>query len=93
MATALWIIETPAYRRGHRLFNDSDIDRIREIKHWIDNGVQVSKVKMLLSNENVDLQNGWREQQEILLHYLQNNNLHNLRVWLKERGGISPRKR
>jgi DNA-binding transcriptional MerR regulator len=31
-------------RRGHRLFND-DIDRIREIKRWIDNGVQVSKVK------------------------------------------------
>ena len=33
---------------GHRLFNDADIDRIREIKRWIDNGVQVSKVKMLL---------------------------------------------
>ncbi|HCS2430998.1 TPA: MerR family transcriptional regulator, partial [Shigella flexneri] len=27
---------------GHRLFNDADIDRIREIKRWIDNGVQVS---------------------------------------------------
>jgi hypothetical protein len=26
---------------GHRLFNDADIDRIREIKSWIDNGVQV----------------------------------------------------
>ncbi|EFN5301277.1 transcriptional regulator [Escherichia coli] len=47
---------------GHRLFNDADIDRIREIKRWIDNGVQVSKVKMLLSNENVDVQNGWRDQ-------------------------------
>ncbi|EFP7227421.1 TPA: MerR family transcriptional regulator [Shigella dysenteriae] len=47
---------------GHRLFNDADIDRIREIKRWIDNGVQVSKVKMLLSNENVDVQNGWRGQ-------------------------------
>lgn len=52
---------------GHRLFNDADIDRIREIKRWIDNGVQVSKVKMLLSNENVDVQNGWRDQQETLL--------------------------
>ena len=51
---------------GHRLFNDADIDRIREIKRWIDNGVQVSKVKMLLSNENVDVQNGWRDQQETL---------------------------
>ncbi len=69
---------------GHRLFNDADIDRIREIKRWIDNGVQVSKVKMLLSNENVDVQNGWRDQQETLLTYLQSGNLHSLRTWIKE---------
>ena len=66
---------------GHRLFNDADIDRIREIKRWINNGVQVSKVKMLLSNENIDVHNGWREQQETLLSYLQSNNLHSLRLW------------
>lgn len=30
---------------GHRLFNDNEIERIREIKRWIDAGVQVSKVK------------------------------------------------
>ncbi len=68
---------------GHRLFNDADIDRIREIKRWINNGVQVSKVKMLLSNENIDVHNGWREQQETLLSYLQSNNLHSLRMWIK----------
>ncbi len=76
---------------GHRLFNDADIDRIREIKRWIDNGVQVSKVKMLLSNENVDVQNGWRDQQETLLTYLQSGNLHSLRTWIKERGQDYPR--
>ena len=76
---------------GHRLFNDADIDRIREIKRWIDNGVQVSKVKMLLSNENVDVQNGWRDQQETLLTYLQSGNLHSLRTWIKERGHGLPR--
>ncbi len=76
---------------GHRLFNDADIDRIREIKRWIDNGVQVSKVKMLLSNENVDVQNGWRDQQETLLTYLQSGNLHSLRTWIKERGQLLPR--
>ena len=75
---------------GHRLFNDADIDRIREIKRWIDNGVQVSKVKMLLSNENVDVQNGWRDQQETLLTYLQSGNLHSLRTWIKERGQDYP---
>ena len=75
---------------GHRLFNDADIDRIREIKRWINNGVQVSKVKMLLSNESIDVHNGWREQQETLLSYLQSNNLHSLRLWIKERGQDYP---
>lgn len=75
---------------GHRLFNDADIDRIREIKRWINNGVQVSKVKTLLSNESIDAHNGWREQQETLLSYLQNNNLHSLRQWIKERGQDYP---
>ncbi|HAJ9811615.1 TPA: MerR family transcriptional regulator, partial [Salmonella enterica] len=67
---------------GHRLFNDADIDRIREIKRWIDNGVQVSKVKVLLSSDSSEQPNGWREQQEILLHYLQSSNLHSLRLWV-----------
>ncbi len=38
---------------------------------------------MLLSNENVDVQNGWRDQQETLLTYLQSGNLHSLRTWIK----------
>ncbi|WP_428999099.1 MerR family transcriptional regulator, partial [Pseudomonas aeruginosa] len=73
---------------GHRLFNDADIDQIREIKRWIDNGVQVSKVKMLLSNENVDVQNGWRDQQETLLTYLQSGNLHPANVDQRARSGL-----
>lgn len=75
---------------GHRLFNDADIDRIREIKRWINNGVQVSKVKVLLSSDSSEQPNGWREQQEILLHYLQSSNLHSLRLWVKERGQDYP---
>ncbi len=45
---------------------------------------------MLLSNENVDVQNGWRDQQETLLTYLQSGNLHSLRTWIKERGQDYP---
>jgi DNA-binding transcriptional MerR regulator len=75
---------------GHRLFNDADIDRIREIKSWIDNGVQVSKVKTLLSQQGSEQQGGWREQQETLLRYLQSGNLHRLRLWLKEKGNDYP---
>lgn len=75
---------------GHRLFNDADIDRIREIKGWIDNGVQVSKVKTLLSEQNNAEQDIWREQQEVLLRYLQSGHLNRLRLWLKERGSDYP---
>lgn len=70
---------------GHRLFNEYEIDRIREIKRWIDCGVQVGKVKTLLMDDDQALANGWRKQQEILLGYLQNGSYHRLRLWLKER--------
>ncbi|WP_052285188.1 MerR family transcriptional regulator [Kluyvera genomosp. 1] len=65
---------------GHRLFNDADIDRIREIQRWIETGVQVSKVKNLLCEQP----DGWREQQEIALRDLRNGNLNHLRQWVKE---------
>ena len=65
---------------GHRLFNDADIDRIREIQRWIETGVQVSKVKNLLCEQP----DGWREQQEIALRDLRNGNLNHLRQLVKE---------
>ncbi|WP_251868999.1 MerR family transcriptional regulator, partial [Enterobacter asburiae] len=49
---------------GHRLFNEQEIDRIREIKRWIDSGVQVGKVKTLLNDSASGEEDGWREQQE-----------------------------
>ncbi|PMC12275.1 transcriptional regulator, partial [Klebsiella aerogenes] len=70
---------------GHRLFNDNEIERIREIKRWIDAGVQVSKVKNLLPDREEDAEDGWREQQEILLGFLQEGHYQRLRLWLKER--------
>ncbi len=75
---------------GHRLFNDADIDRIREIKSWIDNGVQVSKVKSLLCHDDPDTQHRWREQQETLLRLLQAGNVQRLRAWIKEQGRDYP---
>jgi len=75
---------------GHRLFNDADIDRIREIKSWIDNGVQVSKVKSLLTEHEPGCQSEWREHQETLLRFLQAGNLQRLRTWIKEQGRDYP---
>ena len=70
---------------GHRLFNEFEIDRIREIKRWIDSGVQVGKVKTLLLDNEQEFANGWQQRQEVLLGYLQSGSYHRLRMWLKER--------
>lgn len=75
---------------GHRLFNEHDIDRIQEIKRWIGTGVQVSKVKNLLSEGVSEHHGGWREHQETLLHFLHTGNLDRLRMWIKERSHDYP---
>jgi DNA-binding transcriptional MerR regulator len=77
---------------GHRLFNDADIDRIREIKSWIDNGVQVGKVKSLLSQDDPDTQHIWREQQETLLRLLQAGICNACVRGLKSKGATTLRK-
>ncbi|SQA96544.1 HTH-type transcriptional repressor YcgE [Cedecea neteri] len=56
---------------GHRLFDSADIERIREIQTWIEQGVQVSKVKGLLSGENREKSTPGGERQETLLRHLQ----------------------
>ncbi len=75
---------------GHRLFDDADIDRIHEIKRWIENGVQVGKVKALLSEEEKELDAGWRERQEILLSHLQSGSPNRLRAWIADIGRDYP---
>lgn len=75
---------------GHRLFDDADIDRIREIKRWIENGVQVSKVKALLCADEHCLETGWRERQETLLVHLQSGNPSKLRAWIADMGRDYP---
>ncbi len=69
---------------GHRLFTESDIERIREIKRWVDTGVQVSKVKKLLIEGSKEQQQDWQERQEEVLRYLQSGRIDRLRQWLKE---------
>lgn len=75
---------------GHRLFDSADIERIREIQTWIEQGVQVSKVKSLLSGENREKEHAWGERQETLLRHLQSGNPNLLRAWIADIGRIYP---
>jgi len=55
---------------GHRQFDEEDIQRIEEIKRWIDSGVPVGKVKALLEESQVDVDDGWGALQEELMTIL-----------------------
>lgn len=71
---------------GHRLYTEDDITRIYTIKAWIEKGVQVSKIKALLNDEEYDIQHGWRDRQDILLALLQGASSGQLRHWMAETG-------
>ncbi|QHM70386.1 MerR family transcriptional regulator [Mixta intestinalis] len=55
---------------GHRQFDDEDIQRIEEIKRWIESGVPVGKVKALLEGDNVNAHDGWVSLQEEVMSVL-----------------------
>ncbi len=52
---------------GHRQFDEEDIQRIENIKRWIESGVPVGKVKALLEENKVDSHEGWESLQEALM--------------------------
>jgi DNA-binding transcriptional MerR regulator len=65
---------------GHRQFDDDDIQRIEEIKRWIESGVPVGKVKALLEGENVNIHDGWIKLQEEMMAVLRHVRPAKLRV-------------
>ncbi|MBN3079755.1 MerR family transcriptional regulator [Pectobacterium polaris] len=55
---------------GHRQFDESDIQRIEEIKRWVESGVPVGKVKALLEKKSVSINDGWSALQEEMMTIL-----------------------
>lgn len=64
---------------GHRQFDESDIQRIVEIKRWIESGISVSKVKALLDEDKFVGQSNWTSIQEQLMSLLRQVNPGRLR--------------
>lgn len=52
---------------GHRQFDESDIQRIEQIKQWIKSGIPVGKVKALLDSASVPQVNQWTPLQEEMM--------------------------
>ena len=55
---------------GHRQFDEEDIQRIEEIKRWIQNGVPVGKVKALLEKSKAPTHDDWTSRQEEMMSVL-----------------------
>jgi len=55
---------------GHRQFDEDDIQRIVEIKRWVDSGVPVGKVKALLEQDEVANHDSWTLLQEEMMSIL-----------------------
>ena len=75
---------------GHRQFDEEDIQRIEEIKRWIESGVPVGKVKALLEGENVNVDDGWSALQEELMTVLRTVRPSKLRAKIATVGKENP---
>lgn len=75
---------------GHRLFDEDDIERIEEIKRWIESGVPVGKVKALIEGENVNFDDGWFILQEEILAVLRQVRPSKLRAKIASTGKENP---
>lgn len=75
---------------GHRQFDDEDIQRIEEIKRWIESGVPVGKVKALLEGENVNIHDGWMTLQEEMMTVLRHVKPSKLRAKVASAGREHP---
>ncbi|WP_312242713.1 MerR family transcriptional regulator [Pantoea sp.] len=65
---------------GHRQFDDEDVQRIEEIKRWVESGVPVGKVKALLEGEKLNVDDGWATLQEELMGVLRHAKAAKLRA-------------
>lgn len=59
---------------GHRQFDDDDLQRIEEIKRWIERGVPVGKVKALLDGDKAPEPGDWRVLREEMIATLRQVN-------------------
>jgi DNA-binding transcriptional MerR regulator len=75
---------------GHRQFDEEDIQRIEEIKRWIESGVPVGKVKALLEDKKVDSHDGWESLQEEVMSVLRQVRPAKLRALIMRWDGSIP---
>ncbi|WP_375057768.1 MerR family transcriptional regulator [Zobellella sp. DQSA1] len=77
--------------KGHRLYSEEDISLIRQILHWLEQGVSIGQVKGLLANPApVAEGSNWEQARDRLLAAAQELNLGRLEAELLELTSLYP---
>lgn len=48
------LIQPQRTEKGHRLYSQSDIDKVKEIQSWLAKGVSIGRVMALLNNDSIE---------------------------------------
>ncbi|MCX8957304.1 MerR family transcriptional regulator [Erwinia psidii] len=75
---------------GHRQFDDEDIQRIEDIKRWIESGVPVGKVKALIEGESISRSDEWVKIQDDMITVLRHVKPAKLRAKIASLGRETP---
>lgn len=75
---------------GHRQFDEEDIQRIEDIKRWIQSGVPVGKVKSLIEGESISKDSEWVTIQDEMMAVLRHGKPGKLRAKIAAIGRETP---
>lgn len=77
--------------KGHRLYSDEDIALIRQILHWLEQGVSIGQVKGLLNHpQPVEEGSNWEQARQSLLAAACELNIGRLEAELNELASLYP---
>ena len=77
--------------KGHRLYSEADLDTLRHILHWLEQGVSIGQVKSLLNTPSPEASgSNWEQAQSQLLECAMDLNLGRLEAELLELASLYP---
>lgn len=61
-------LDVPRNEMGHRYYTEENMQQFRQIKKWKEEGYQLKAIKMMLHNENPDLEEAKQQEHTAIMH-------------------------
>ena len=61
-------LDVPRNEMGHRYYTEENMHQFRQIKKWKEEGYQLKAIKMMLHNENPDLEEAKLQEHAVTMH-------------------------